>query len=279
MMNYHVWKLVTGKEEPELFLEMNAVHMDEVTLQLPAGAYTTFRTFEHNKALHLSGHVDRLEESTRLIEETLQIPRIELRKVIQWIIAHEKFVDSRIRIVVHVENKASHIFIIAEPLSIPADKEYQNGVETITINMHRDNPKAKLTSFIQSAGGIKQSLPENIHEALMVENNLILEGLSSNFFALIDSKLRTANEGVLRGITRKIVIEVAQEAGLSIAYEPVSMNEIGYIQECFITSSSRAVLPVRTIDDREIGAGRPGEITKMLLDRYNQRIAKEIRTI
>jgi branched-subunit amino acid aminotransferase/4-amino-4-deoxychorismate lyase len=107
----------------------------------------------------------------------------------------------------------------------------------------------------------------------------ILEGLSSNFFGVRGNSLWTADEGVLNGITRKVVMDEARKAGIPVHFTPLELDELKSLDEAFITSSSRAVLPVVQIDEWVIGSGAPGPITKTLLDRYNQWVEREAQSV
>jgi branched-subunit amino acid aminotransferase/4-amino-4-deoxychorismate lyase len=111
------------------------------------------------------------------------------------------------------------------------------------------------------------------------EDGRILEGLTSNFFALKGGVLWTNEGSVLSGITRSLVIDVAAESGLKINLESVTTSEILQIEEAFITSSSRAILPVVQIDDFVIGDGKPGQVTCKLMHLLERRIRTEIQPI
>jgi branched-subunit amino acid aminotransferase/4-amino-4-deoxychorismate lyase len=111
------------------------------------------------------------------------------------------------------------------------------------------------------------------------EDGSILEGLSSNFFAIKRGELWTAENEVLSGITRLIVLEEGRKEGLDIHLLPVNYSELPGISESFITSSSRAVLPVVKIDNILLGNGRPGSYTRLLSEKFLVRIKNDARVI
>jgi branched-subunit amino acid aminotransferase/4-amino-4-deoxychorismate lyase len=167
-----------------------------------------------------------------------------------------------------------------ETLHIPSDEEYANGVRVVTYHLQRQNPKAKLTSFIETANHVRQSLPPGINEAVMIgEEGHLLEGLSSNFFAVLDHEIWTAEQGVLSGITRSMVLDVASQEGLTMHLEGLPAEKLSLVDEVFITSASRAVLPVTEIDGKPVGSGRPGVITLLLLRRYREMIEQALETL
>lgn len=91
------------------------------------------------------------------------------------------------------------------------------------------------------------------------------EGLSSNFFVVLRGEVWTAEQGVLLGITRALVIECANQLDLPLRQKPPRLEDLPIIEEAFITSSSRGVLPVRQINQTTIGALCPGPITGKLM--------------
>ena len=106
----------------------------------------------------------------------------------------------------------------------------------------------------------------------------ILEGISSNFYAVLREVLRTAGAGVLEGVTRHIVLQAA--AGVvPIDYHPVAVSDLTEVSEACITSSSREVMPVIQIDDQIVGAGQPGPITQTLLARYHAYLERDAETV
>mgnify|MGYP002412873953 CR=1 FL=1 len=113
----------------------------------------------------------------------------------------------------------------------------------------------------------------NEFEEVLLVNDAgnILEGLTSNFFAMDDHILKTADQDVLFGITRSVVIELAKEMGIEIKFEPVKISEIEKISEAFITSSSRGILPISKIDGIKIGHETPGKITQVLMRKFEEK--------
>ncbi len=99
------------------------------------------------------------------------------------------------------------------------------------------------------------------------QSGFILEGLSSNFFAVKEGSLRTAGENVIVGTTRALVLELAADLA-PIVLEPVCVSELGAVSECFITSVSREILPVVRVAECIIGKGRPGDVSRELLRRF-----------
>ena len=111
------------------------------------------------------------------------------------------------------------------------------------------------------------------------EDGRILEGLSSSFFAVRGGELWTAESGVLFGTTRAWVLELANELDIIVNLEGAPLDDLEGIEEAFLTSSSRGLLPVRQIQDIVISSGVPGPVTLALMDAYQARLADELEEI
>jgi len=259
-----------------LHLEPEPVSLDTATRLLPPGGYTTLRTYRGGYALNIEDHFKRLDETARLSGQyQFKIDWYRVRNELRRTIAEYPTDEQRIRIHLDLTANPGDLYVSIEPLSTPAPDDYKDGVRAVTLSMHRDNPKAKLTSFIDRAAKVRNDLPRGINEVLMVgEKGEVLEGLSSNFFGIRSGVIYTAEEGVLSGITRSMVLEVVGELGLELRLEPVAASDLGSIDEAFITSASRAVLPVTEIDGKQVGSGAPGNITVHLLDAYQRKVAR-----
>jgi branched-chain amino acid aminotransferase len=206
--------------------------------------------------------------------------------------------DLRIRVVLDLEVAPGEIYLMVELLKTPPTDAYDSGVQVITCRLQRDNPKAKLTASIPVADKIRGQLPTGVEEALMVdEAGRILEGLTSNFFAVKDNEIWTNEESVLSGITRLLVLDEAVRIELPVNFRSITITEIPNLEEAFITSSSRGILPVKQIDRILIGSGlpvcpgqsvspghsvypgQPGPTTKRLMDCLEDRIRNELLEI
>lgn len=240
--------------------------LDQASHQLPGGVYTTFRTYQKGYVLHLFDHFERLENSARLTGFNIQLDTDRVRRELRKALAQFPANEARVRVSIDLTDRIGDLYLILEPLHIPSLQEYRAGVTVITRKMQRENPQAKVTSFITRADEIRHDKSQqDIHETLMVSaDGRILEGLSSNFFGIRDQILYTAGEGVLPGITRKLVIEVAEKAGYLVVFEAIKTDELERLSEAFITSASRAILPVTRINNRPVGTGQVGKITREL---------------
>ncbi|MBE0689305.1 MAG: aminotransferase class IV, partial [Anaerolineae bacterium] len=161
------------------------------------------------------------------------------------------------------------LILSIEPYTPPSEKLIQTGIRVITApNSARANPGAKTTGWMHDRGKIESSLPEGVYTALLLDaEGHILEGVSSNFYAILDGELRTAGEGVLLGIAQQIVFEIAP-AIVPLRKEAIHVRDVARVSDAFITSSSRGIIPIVQIDAQTISGGVPGSVTTALRSAY-----------
>lgn len=232
------------------------------------GVYTVTNTFETFKVLRLTAHLDRLEDSARRANIPLKLDRGRLRAALRQVIAESGYGDVRFRVTVPAQSP-DELILSVEPFKPLAPEIYANGVKCVTVpDSARHNAAAKTTDWMHQRGQIEQSLPPGIYTALLLdEAGYILEGVSSNFYAVLDGELRSAGQGVLPGIAQQIVYAVAPDV-LPVRRDAVHVDDVPRLTEAFITSSSRGIVPVVEIDGIAIGNSKPGEMTRALRERY-----------
>ncbi len=270
-----LWKLTpTGKlERLEAYNGPNGETLNSISQRLPGGVYTTFRTFHSDQILPLESHIHRLEESAGLIGIPIVIDREAIHRALRLAVQPYLPGDTRLRLTLDLEQEPGSLYISVELLQTPDPEDYLHGVRLVTIPYQRENPLAKRTNFIDVAEQARRYLPDGAYEGLLVtQDGRLLEGLSSNFFAILPGQASpevwTAGEGVLSGITRALVLEIVTRLGIPLRLECPRLNQLGLMQEAFITSSSRSILPVRLVDVTRIASGDPGPLTKRLMEVY-----------
>lgn len=265
---------IPGKTAEKIVLPQSPLSLDDISRQIPGGVYTTFRTYQKRYAISLSDHFERLENSASLSGQSITLDRewirLQLRKVLEHFLSEE----ARVRISIDLTKKAGDVYFGVEELHTPSIEEYRQGVSIITQKMHRENPQAKATSFIQEAEKVRQQNDKKgINEILMIsDDGHVLEGLSSNFFGILHGHIVTAKDGILPGITRKVVLDLANQLGIPVVYNNLRVGDISKLDEAFITSASRAVLPVTNIDGQPVRNGQVGEITRKLQTAFQKNL-------
>ena len=251
-------------------LDLTGPTLDAVSLQLPEGAYTTLRTFDRERIIGLSAHLQRLVDSHALAGRGRALDLPAIRSALRAVLAREGLDAARLRLTTPFDGE--RVYISIEPFDAYPPKCYACGVRCNTTRLSRDIPRAKLTDFIAPSRAARAEGDPEIHELLLVDaGGRILEGTSSNFFAVLDGILRTAGEGVLEGVTRGLVLAEAEEI-VPIVLDAIVVADLPRLSEALITSSSRDVMPVIQIDQARIGSGEPGPMTRALMARYRARL-------
>lgn len=266
---------ITARGTREIHLP-NASSLDDVTRQLPEGYYTTFRTYDScTRVIGLTAHFNRLPN----VDASL------LRRNLRLLLEPYRPGEARVRL---METKQGRFYISMEPLKLPPPEVYEKGVCVETVTLLRMNPREKSTAFIGASEAERKKIArEGIFEALLVKNGRILEGLTSNFFYVMDGVLHTARHGILLGVTRAMVIRAARGAGVEVRYKPLKLDQLPAVEEAFITSSSRGIVPVVQIDEVTVGQGRRyaepveavGALTKRLSAAYETYVQKKAEAI
>ena len=253
-----------------LSLISSADGIDVLTRELPPGFYTTFRTFEQGtRVLGLSAHLDRLYRPAESCGIDLVVGRKGLRKQLFDLLQLQSG-DARVRLVLTYDGA---LYVMFAPLLILPETVYNKGVKTITVNVQREKPRIKSTNFISSSQEARNYLQNSdVFEALLSKNDVILEGMTSNFFYIHDGLLWTARNNVLLGVTRRTILRVARKIGIGVMYQPLELEQISGVSEAFISSSSRGIVPVVQVNSAVIGTGNPGSLTKKLSTAYENYI-------
>lgn len=234
----------------------------------PDGVYTVARTFNTTQVLKFDAHLDRLEDSARREGIPLRLDRARLRAALRQVITEAGFGDARFRITVPAR-QPDHLILSVEPFTPPSSDLYHRGARCQTVpHERRSNPAAKTTDWMEARKRIQDTFAPGIYEGLLLsEDGHILEGMTSNFYAVVDGYLHTAGEGVLPGIAQQIVLEIAP-AIVPVKREPIHITQLVSLDEAFISSASRGIMPVVEIDGIHIGDGFPGPITLALREAY-----------
>jgi branched-chain amino acid aminotransferase len=278
-----IYRLAAAGLEP-VRLEPPPASLDDASRRLPQGAYTTFRTLAgRTKAPRLTAHLRRLEQSSIGLGVDFgsnELDQAAIRSALRVVLAELAPNEVRVRLGVDAELCPGQVYLLLEPLSLPPDSAYRDGVHLATSALHRDHPELKSTGFIAPSRDERAGRPAEIYELLLLgPNGEILEGASSNFFAVQDGVLRTAEQDVLAGVTRAILLDLAQREAIPIDLTPVRLAALPDLSETFITSSTRGVVPAVKIDNCRIGDGRPGPLTRRLMAAYQKRLEAEAELI
>lgn len=268
---------------------------DELSLPVladPVGTFRGFRIFTAartigGKVFSLQDHVDRLFNSAEKIYMTLPHSKDELRGIIQETVSKnsDRQGDLLLEIIYSGgragENKLAPagpavLYILVLPFNALPDEWYSNGIKLASFAYQRQWPEIKLLNYV--AGVIAHQTVVKEHqaqEALFVspdEKKTVLEGATFSFFIVKDGVVSThpLDGEILPGITRKVVLELAKKQGIEVKEDYFSYNDLEDVDEAFITSSTRNVVPTVGVDNTVIGKGAVGKTTKKLINAFSE---------
>ncbi len=158
------------------------------------------------------------------------------------------------------------VFIAAHKHAFPPTY-LENGVAVITVpDVRWSRCDLKTTNLLANILANQQAHEAEAYEALFVREGIVTEASHSNFFAVMDGKIFTHPLGpaILPGITRQVVLKLCEQLGLQVEERPLAAPQWHEVNEAFLSLTSAEVLPVIKVDDKKIGEGKPGELTRRL---------------
>ena len=227
----------------------------------------------------LNVHLDRLEDSARLEGFAIDYDRQRLRRALRRMIEDSGYDNVRFRISAPGDRPGEMLLSI-EPFQPPAPTVVRNGVRCNTsTDVARLNPASKASEWMHIRRQLAAARPPDVYETFIVAaDDQILEGLSSNFYAIENGELRTAGAQILAGISRQVVLETCATI-IPLRLEAPLRADISRFSEAFLTSSSRGIIPVVEIDGIPIGDGSVGDITRQLRDAYEHWVADHLEAL
>jgi branched-chain amino acid aminotransferase len=258
-------------------LPVEASSLDEATMQTGHGVYTVFRLYHDCRVLRFGHHMKRLRQSAAELGQPFRHAESWLRGMTRRAVEESGIDMPRVRLVIPFDDPDA-LIITLEPFAPPPAAVYTRGVSVGLAEAPRARPEAKDSRFIEERRGILRAQP-GMYEVLLCEpDGRLLEGTSSNFYAVLDGELRTAGSGMLSGIARSVLLEVAPSV-LPVALRAVQVVDLPRVSEAMLTSSSRGVVPVVWVGEDRIGDGRPGPLTARLGAAYDAQVEAELEPL
>jgi branched-subunit amino acid aminotransferase/4-amino-4-deoxychorismate lyase len=156
---------------------------------------------------------------------------------------------------------------------------YADGVTAITVALTRELPQVKGVSYAAALTARRRARAAGADEALLISpDDRILEGASSNVFAVIDGRLVTPplKEGLLEGVTRGVVLQLAAGQGIEVELRTLHRDELLGAAEAFLTASVRQLMPLVAVDGSPLTDGHPGIVTRAMQAAYRAEVEREI---
>jgi len=252
------------------------------------GVFEGIRSYA-GKVFRLEEHVRRLYDSARGIRLPIPMTPEEMAKAVTDTLAANGLEDSYIRVVVTRgagtlgldPNRCEHpaVFIICDKITLYPKELYENGLEVITASTMRNhpnavNPRLKSLNYLNNILAKIEAIDAGTLEAVMLNHlGYVAECTGDNLFIVRDEVVFTPPiaAGILEGITRDEIIDVARSQGTEVREENLTRQDLYVADECFLTGTAAEVVPVVRIDKRPIGDGKPGPLTKRLAEAFRRR--------
>jgi len=252
------------------------------------GVFEGIRAY-NSRIFRLDQHVERLYRGAKAIALDIPLTPEELKDVIIETVRRNELRDCYIRVVVSRGvgdlglnpmdcHTPATIIVIASHISLYPREVYEQGLELITCTTRRNlpsalNPEIKSLNYLNNILARIEVVQAGAHEGLMLNHlGYVAEGTGDNVFIVRGGVLRTppAHIGLLEGITRQVVLELAEGMDLPAREEEITLYEVYTADECFLTGTAAEIVPVARCDQRVIGDGKPGPITKRLMEQFKE---------
>jgi len=256
------------------------------------GVFEGIRAYK-GKVFKLDEHLERLFKSAKAISLEIPLSREQLKEKILETLRKNELYDAYIRLVVSrgegdlgldpAKCPYPQIIIIADKISIYPEKLYEEGLEVITVSTRRNipsaiDPRIKSLNYLNNILAKIEASARGVPEAIMLnKDGYIAECTGDNLFIVERGVLVTPPTwvGILEGITRNVVIELARNENIPVEEKVFTPSELYSSDECFLTGTAAEVIPVTKVDGRAIGDGRVGRITKKLIQSFRELTGKE----
>lgn len=256
------------------------------------GVFEGIRAY-NGRVFKLKEHIDRLYNGARGIMLDIPLTKEEMTEVVLETIRRNQLRDAYIRLVVSRGTgdlgldprkcQKPTIICIADKIVLYPEKLYTEGMEIITAATRRNrpegvNPQMKSLNYLNNILAKIEANLAGVPEAMLLNTeDYVAECTGDNIFIVRDGVLITPPPyvGILIGITRNTVMELAEKLGIKVEEKVFTRYEVFTADECFLSGTAAEAIPVVKVDGRPIGDGKPGPITKKIIDAFKELIKTE----
>lgn len=242
------------------------------------GIYEAMTT--HNKKpFMLEDHLERFRRSAAFAGLKVPASDAEIKEAIAELIERNGYEETNVKFIltggtaiggIEYDPDFPTFYILAEEFSALPEEYLTNGAKVMLYEHLRQFPCYKTTNYINAVMLQKRRKDEGALEILYHWQGNVLECATSNFMIVKGGKVITAKENILQGITRKVTLDLARKAGIPVEEREVKLDELSTADEAFLTASFKEVVPVVRADDRKIGNGAVGPVSKRLVELFRE---------
>lgn len=253
------------------------------------GVFEGIRIY-HGKIFEADAHLRRLYASAKAIRLVIPMAPAQFKAALEQTVKANNLTDGYIRAVVTRgvgalsidPNKCPNpsVFIIADVIQVYSKELYEKGMAVITASVIRNHPNAisprvKSLNYLNNILARIEANDAGVSEAVMLnhEGN-VAECTVENIFIVRDGQVQTppTTDGALDGITRQVMIGLCLRLGIDCVEKTLQKLDLYIADEFFVTGTGAEVVPVTKIDDRPVGSGEVGPITKRLIDAFHRHV-------
>lgn len=240
------------------------------------------------RVFRLNEHLRRLYESAKSISLKIPLSIEEMEEAILETLRKNNLRDAYIRVVVTrgvgdlgIDPRSCAqptIIIITDRIQLYPSQDYEQGLKIIIAATRKNlceaiNPRIKSLNYLNNILAKLEAIQAGTPEAVMINiHGYVTECTADNIFIYKKDSLITppAYVGILEGVTRNVVIEIARRLNIQVREEIFGTHDLLTADECFLTGTGAEIIPVIEINGRPIGSGKPGKITRLLLEEYHK---------
>ena len=260
------------------------------TLHYGLGVFEGIRCYEcddgASAVFRLAEHLERLYNSAKIVELEIPFPRERISAAVLETLRVNRLAEGYIRPLVYLGEGAMGLLPTDNPVRVAlvvwpwgaylGTDGLENGIRAKVSSYSRHHPNVTMTKsktcgdYVNSILAKREVTRLGYDEAIMLDTNgMVCEASGENIFIVRRGTLKTPPLGaVLEGITRDAVIRIARDKGIDVLEQNFTRDELYSADECFLTGTAAEVTPIREVDDRVIGCGSRGSITKTLQSTY-----------
>jgi len=256
------------------------------------GVFEGIRAYR-GRVFKLDEHLLRLYDSAKAITLRIPLEEEELKERVLETLRRNNLKDAYIRLIVSrgegdlgldpEKCPRACVIIITDKIKIYPEEFYEKGLSVITASTRRNisfalDPQIKSLNYLNNILAKIEANLGNVPEAIMLnKDGYVAECTGDNIFMVKEGTLFTPPlwVGVLKGITRDVVIELARKENISVKEEVFTLVSLYTADECFLTGTAAEIIPVTKVDGRVIGEGKAGKITKGLIKRFRDLTSQE----
>ena len=255
------------------------VSIYDLSLLRGYGLFDYFRTY-NGKLFSYEEHIDRFFASAEEMQLTVPQSKKEIRSIIADLFRKNGLSDGAVRLVLtggdsmdcfSPAEKANFIIMVDE-LPVYDPKVWTEGISLMTHEYQRVFPEIKSNNYLTAVALQPERRKKGAFDILYTYQGNVLECTRSNFFGIKDGKIITAGKDVYIGRTRNIALDLAKQL-FPVEEKFITTEELFDLDEAFVTGTTKKIMPVTTVDEKTIGDGQVGPITKKLMAVFDDLIA------